>query len=198
MTKEVTFLEKIVRRDVCSHKTALLMPLVPAIVFVDVTQPFIAGGAWLLVIVLWLILWLAVPCNPNLNCTAKTPRGKDGTKALFVSFLIVYGVLFGVAVAARIFICTDGKPHSEYGGGILTNIQSLFTMGKINKKGSYGAQVESIRNRSQALSQLEHSYGHSTNIGEQLHGAQAQLKNQFGSVAASLANHNGAFSAHMH
>jgi hypothetical protein len=192
-----TFLERIVRRDVCSHKTSLVMPLVPAIIFADVTQPLIAGGAWLIVLVLWLILWLAVPCNPNLNCTAKTPRGKDGTKALLVSFLIVYGVLFGVAVAARIFICTNGKHSDPYGGGILTNLQSLFTMGKV-KKGPYGTQIESLGNRSRALSRLEHAYGHGSEIGEQLHGARDQLKSQFGSIAASLAKHDNAFRGHMH
>jgi hypothetical protein len=176
------------------------MPLVPAFMFANFTQPIIFAGAWFLVIVLWLIIWLAVPCNPNLNCTAITPRGKDGTKALLVAFLIVYGILVGVAIAARIFICTDGKPKVDhYGGGILTNLQSLFKMGKVNKKGSYGAAAEQIRERSKALHKLEHAYGgESAELTQGFHNAQSQLKSQFGSVAASLAHHDSVFKSHMH
>lgn len=200
MTNPTTFLERFVRQDVCSHKSSLVMPLVPAFMFANFTQPIIFAGAWFLVIVLWLIIWLAVPCNPNLNCTAITPRGKDGTKALLVAFLIVYGILVGVAIAARIFICTDGKPKVDhYGGGILTNLQSLFKMGKVNKKGSYGAAAEQIRERSKALHKLEHAYGgESAELTQGFHNAQSQLKSQFGSVAASLAHHDSVFKSHMH
>jgi len=95
------------------------------------------SATWSIVIFLFLILWLAVPCNPNLNCTPSTKR-KDGTKAFLVAFLITYGILFVVAVAARFFICTSDKPKTDaYGGGILTNIESLFKMNKVPVGGSH-------------------------------------------------------------
>lgn len=136
-----TFLTRFVKVNVCSHKGPLLMPLVPAFVFGNFTQPSSFFGAWGIVLFLWLIIWFGLPCNPNLNCTAQSSdplvkQGKDGLKALVVSFLLVYGILVVVAVAARFLICSNGGvPIDKYGGGILTNIGSLFEMGKVVKPG---------------------------------------------------------------
>lgn len=153
------------------------MPLVPAIMFVDIRNPIIFFAAWGIVLFLWIILWFVVPCNPNLNCTATTPRGKDGTKALLVSFLMVYGILIVVAIAARIFICSSGEPKlDEYGGGVLTNIQSLFQMGKVPKKGSVGAAIEAAEARKQTLVALEHQYPAVAETLGGKHGIQAMEK----------------------
>ena len=130
-SKGDTFLLHFVRRNVCNRKAPigdLVMPLVPAFLMIDVTQPASFVFAWTLILFLFLILWKVVPCNANLNCNHK--KQKDGSKAFLMSFLIVYAILFGVAVMARIFICTDGKVHEgllEKEGGFMDNIESLFT-----------------------------------------------------------------------
>ena len=144
------------------------MPLVPAIAFLNVKNPLIFSATWGILIFVWLLIWLVLPCNPNLNCTATTPRGKDGTKAFVASFLIVYGILVGVAFSARFFICTDGrdKPNA-YGGGILTNVKSLFTMDKVPKP---GAQLPSP---SYSLSVSPHSISN-------------DLNNSFASISRNL------------
>lgn len=131
-----TFLVRFVRENVCSHKGAVLVPLVPGFVLANIFSPRTFFAAWGLVLFVWLSIWLIVPCNPNLNCSASSKR-KDGTKALLVAFLMVYGVLLCVTVAARFFICSnDDSSHAaadRYGGGVLTNIQSLFQMDKVKK-----------------------------------------------------------------
>jgi len=120
-----TFLQRYVDKNVCSHKGSMLMPIVPAILMANIFDPLSFFAVWGIVIFVWLIVWLGAPCNPNLNCNSMSQ--KDGTKAFVVSFLMVYGILFGVAVAARFFICDSGKPKQDrYGGGILENIGSLF------------------------------------------------------------------------
>ena len=126
-----TFLLHFVKRNVCNRKAPvgdLILPLVPGFLMIDITQPYSFVFVWTLVLFLFLIIWKIVPCNSNLNCNSK--RKKDGTKALLMSFLIVYAILFAVAVMARLFICTDGKRHPsliEREGGLLDNIESLFT-----------------------------------------------------------------------
>jgi hypothetical protein len=136
-----TFLTRFVKVNVCSHKGPLLMPLVPAFVLGNVLQPTSFFAAWGIVVFLWVIIWFGLPCNPNLNCTALSSdpsikQGKDGLKALVVAFLLVYGILTVVAVAARFLICSNGDlPTDRYGGGILTNIGSLFEMEKVVKPG---------------------------------------------------------------
>lgn len=124
MKTQITFLQKFIRDDVCSHKIVFL-PITPAFMMINFFSP-IFFIAWFILLSLFLTLWLIVPCNPNLNCTPTTKK-KDGTKALLVSFLIVYLVLFAIAVSAKIFICSDSKPkESNDYGGVLTNISSLF------------------------------------------------------------------------
>jgi hypothetical protein len=126
-----TFLENYVRNNVCSHKTSFSMPVVPAILFANVFEPVAFACAWGLVFFVWIVIWLVLPCNPNLNCTATltngNKQGKDGTKALLVSFLIVYAILFAVAVTARLIVCEspDPKPN-RYGGGLVSNIFGAF------------------------------------------------------------------------
>ena len=133
MAENVTFLQRFVRDNVCTHKGIVLVPAAPAFMFANPFQFQSFAAAWGLTLVLWLILWLAVPCNPNLNCTPTTKK-KDGTKALLVSWLIVYGILIVVAVAARFFICSSGGPPlNAYGGGVLTQVESLFTMKHLSK-----------------------------------------------------------------
>jgi hypothetical protein len=133
MAENVTFLQRFVRDNVCTHKGFVLVPAAPAFMFANPFQFQSFAAAWGLTIILWLILWLAVPCNPNLNCTPTTKK-KDGTKALLVSWLIVYGILVVVALAARVFICSSGGPPlNAYGGGVLTQVESLFTMKHLSK-----------------------------------------------------------------
>lgn len=126
-----TFLLHFVRKNVCNRKAPvgdLVLPIVPAFLMIDVSQPASFVFVWSIVLFLFLILWKIVPCNANLNCNSK--REKDGTKALLMAFLIVYAILFGVAVMARIFICSDGKVHYsllEKEGGFWDNLKSLFT-----------------------------------------------------------------------
>lgn len=134
-----TFLENYVQKNVCSHKSIFMMPAVPALLFVNVFEPVLFGCAWGVVIFIWLVIWLIVPCNPNLNCTATLvgrKQGKDGTKALLVAFLISYALLFAIAIAARLIVCVKEDPQpSAYGGGILTNLKVFEE--KIPIKGSH-------------------------------------------------------------
>lgn len=128
MPQQETFLQKYIAQDVCVHRNVFILPAVPAFMFVNFMNPVLFASAWITVLFLWIVLWLLVPCNPNLNCTAPgSNQGKDGTKALLVSFLIVYGLLFVVAVAARFFVCQDPNKENYEMGGVLTN---LFSFGK--------------------------------------------------------------------
>ena len=130
MKSKETFLQKYIANEVCVHKNVFLLPAVPAYMFLNIFNPFLFFTSWGIVVFLWLILWLAVPCNPNLNCTEPLDghtQGKDGTKALFITFIAVYATLFVLAVGARFLICEDPKKgliHQEH-GGILSNIFSL-------------------------------------------------------------------------
>jgi hypothetical protein len=131
-----TLLLHFVRKNVCKYKAPvgdLILPLTPAFLMIDITQPASFFAIWAVVLLIFVVLWQIVPCNRNLNCNNK--RQKDGTKALLVAFLITYGILFGVAVMARVFICTDSKHHQsilDKEGGFFTNIISLFKVGKID------------------------------------------------------------------
>ena len=142
-----TFLENYVRNNVCTYKSALFMPIVPGIMMVDIRQPAMVAATWGIVIFVWLVIWLVFPCNPNLNCTATVnaqgKHGKDGTKALLVSFLIVYASLFAVAVAARIFICEKSEtPTNLYNGGVLSNLGGFFNL--FNKKVVIGKHAQGL------------------------------------------------------
>ena len=133
-----TFLLHFVRKNVCKRKAPigdLLLPLTPGFLMIDITQPASFVFIWTIVLLVFLIIWKIVPCNLNLNCNYK--RKKDGTKALLMSFLIVYAILFGVAVMARLFICSDGVHHDsllDKNGGLIDNIASLFTRVPIEEK----------------------------------------------------------------
>jgi len=80
-------------------------------------------ATWTLLVVFFLVNWLLLPCNPNLNCTGKR---KDGIKALFVSVLLIYGILFAIAVSAHLFLCRSENSNAPV-GGLLSNMKSLFT-----------------------------------------------------------------------
>lgn len=116
-----TLLSRFVKEKVCGYPIALL-PISPALVIGNIFDIYTFLTLWTVLAVLFLTLWLVVPCNPNLNCTADTKK-KDGTKALLVSFLLLYGSLLIVAITGRIFLCsTNTRPA----GSVLDNIKSLF------------------------------------------------------------------------
>ena len=118
-----TYLQRYVQENVCKLKLPLV-PLAPAFMFINVFRPEVAISSFSILLFVWVILWLAVPCNVNLNCNRFGK--KDGTKALFVSFLIIYGVLLVVAVSARLWLCETNEKENV--GGILENVSSLFQM----------------------------------------------------------------------
>jgi len=137
-----TFLATFVRNNVCTHKGLAFTPLLPVLALANPLALPVFLASWGVLLGLTLILWLGVPCNPKLNCikvldansNEYVPK-KDGTKAFLVSFFVVYGILLSVTLAARVFICSSGPPLDVYGGGILSNVQSLFSMGKVAKPG---------------------------------------------------------------
>lgn len=137
-SNEDTFLLRYIRTNVCQVKSKLLLPAVPLIAFVNFREPFILFGSWLFLIVFWLILWLAAPCNPNYNCTPfdennpNNRKRRDGVKAFIISFFCVYLVFLTVTLYASVFICSDAVPEffKKFRGGILTNISSVFSPSK--------------------------------------------------------------------
>ncbi len=128
-----TFLLRYVAKNVCNLKSPLLLPLAPLKMFVNYKEPLILLGAWTILIVFWLILWLAAPCNPNLNCipfdeaNAENTKRKDGTKALVVSVICIYAVFLIVTIYAKFFVCMDIQEYFQktFGGGIGTQVFSL-------------------------------------------------------------------------
>jgi hypothetical protein len=129
---ENTFLLRYVSKNVCNLKTPFFLPLAPLKMFINFREPLILFAAWTILIIFWLILWLLVPCNPNLNCipfetNTGSKKRKDGTKAFVVSILCVYLVFLFVALYAKIFVCTDITTYfkNTFNGGITTQIFSL-------------------------------------------------------------------------
>jgi hypothetical protein len=127
-----TFLLRYVSKNVCNLKTPFLLPLAPLKMFINFKEPLILLGAWTILIIFWLILWLAVPCNPNLNCipfetNSGSNKRKDGTKAFVVSILCIYLVFLCVAIYAKIFVCMDVGTYfkNTFNGGITSQIFSL-------------------------------------------------------------------------
>jgi len=119
-----TLLGRFVDEDVCKSNKFML-PLLPLKLFFDFRNISALSAVWGTVLIVWIIIWIFVPCNPNLNCTATEPQGKDGIKALVVSFLIVFAVFTGAIVAAKIFAC-DTFANDQNVGGVLSNLEAVF------------------------------------------------------------------------
>ena len=105
----------------------------------------------------------------ELYCTGK--KGKDGIKALMVAFLIVYGILIAIVLAARIIVCVNPTPGQGYGGGIFDQAESIFTMDKV-KKGGVSAhavreEINPLKIIQRAEAAVDHKYGidHNANFG---------------------------------
>ena len=155
----VTFLENYIKNNVCSHQTIFVMPLVPAFLFTNIFRPLLFGCAWSIVLFVWLVVWLLVPCNPNLNCTATLTngrkQGKDGIKALLVSFLISYAILFAVAISARLIVCVKENPQpNAWGGGLFTNIKEGYNKHYLIQKSNLDDQINR-KLRSDILNSIE-------------------------------------------
>lgn len=122
MVYESTLLSRFVVEKVCAYPLYFL-PVTPALIIANVFDIYTFLTLWSVLAFVFLTIWLVVPCNPNLNCTADT-KEKDGTKALLVSFIFLYSALLIVAITGRMFICSTGKPQ----GSVLGNIKSLFQL----------------------------------------------------------------------
>ena len=106
---------------VCSHKTLWFMPVVPLQVMAN-PKNNLFWPTWAILLFFFLVLWLLAPCNPDLNCTK---GGKDILKALYVSALIVYALLFAIAVITHLTYCgATPPPRADY--SISDNVGSLF------------------------------------------------------------------------
>jgi hypothetical protein len=123
---EQTLLSRFVVEKVCGYPS-LLVPLTPALVIGNIFDFYTFFTLWSILVFVFLIIWLIVPCNPNINCTPDTKK-KDGTKAFLVSFLILYALLLVVAITGKLFLC--GPIKSE--GSVLENVRSLFTLRENN------------------------------------------------------------------
>jgi len=120
---ESTLLSRFVTDKVCRYPI-ILLPITPLFLIANVFDIYAFLTLWIFLAVVFLVLWLVVPCNPNLNCTADTKK-KDGTKALLVAFLLLYSALLVVAVTGRIFLC---KERTQTEGSLLDNVKSLFEL----------------------------------------------------------------------
>jgi hypothetical protein len=119
---ESTLVSRFVTQKVCGYPLAFL-PLTPALLLANVFDIYAFLTVWSVLLILFLILWLIVPCNPNLNCTADTKK-RDGTKALVVSFLFIYSAFLAVAITGKLFLCDSSSRQHE--GSVLENVRSLF------------------------------------------------------------------------
>lgn len=118
-----TYVTQFVEDNVCKHSSLYTLPLAPIRVMLNPLSPLFYA-TWSILIVFFLVNWKLLPCNPNLNCSGGS---KDGIKSLWVSVLIVYAVLFAVAVSAHVFLCRSAPNPNAPVGGLLSNMKSLFT-----------------------------------------------------------------------
>jgi hypothetical protein len=106
--------------NVCTHKTIWFLPVVPLQVMIN-PRNNLFYATWAILTFFFLVLWLLAPCNPDLNCTK---GGKDVLKALYVSALIVYALLFLIALITHFTYCSKAGPKVDY--SITRNTSNLL------------------------------------------------------------------------
>jgi hypothetical protein len=105
---------------VCTHKSFLTVPLLPFLVMLNPRSPLFFP-TWSILTVIFLVNWLILPCNPNLNCSS---GGKDGIKALWVSAILAYLILFSIAIVAKLLLCSTNAQGPNM--SVTDNLGTLF------------------------------------------------------------------------
>ena len=115
-----TYVRQLAEDNVCTHKTIWFLPVVPLQVMIN-PRNNLFYATWAILTFFFLVLWLLAPCNPDLNCTK---GGKDVLKALYVSALIVYALLFLIALITHFTYCSKAGPKVDY--SITRNTSNLL------------------------------------------------------------------------
>lgn len=123
--KEITFIARFIRDDVCSNNSYWLTPFIPLFMILNPFNYHIFIGSWILIVVFFFPIWLLLPANPNINATSGGER--DSSKAA-VSAIVGFYLLFALlAIVGRLLNCnTPPGKYSTYGGGLIPNMKSLF------------------------------------------------------------------------
>ena len=120
--EQSTFVTNFVTKNVCpstkGYTGFLKLPLVAA-------ATFFTPIPWVIIGILFVIFFYLTPLNSNLNCTVATKK-KDGTKSLLVAFIIVFVLMFTVALFAKLFICDKQIKVEENNNGVFDNIIALL------------------------------------------------------------------------
>ena len=118
---ETTFVTNFITKNVCpstkGYTGFLKLPLVAAATFLTPVPWFIIG-------ILFIVFFYLAPLNSNLNCTVTTKK-RDGTKSLLVAFIIVFVLMFTVALFAKLLICDSGIKVKE-NNGVFDNLISML------------------------------------------------------------------------